>query len=199
MMDAEKHKYLLLDSQNAPMARGILENAPGSPTLQVLVLDGKAESVAQHEIVQLVGLAEGTEALLGRITRRREDRVLLERLQRLDESARQNLRIPVAFDSFVYPVTGAWKGRCDVQSYDLSCGGIAFYCSAPLEIRERVEIVIPITTSPLIVQCEILRKSASDQDRPLYAAKFVELCNDEESLLQEAVFNVQLTAHSSKH
>ena len=52
----KKQIYLLLDSKSAPLARGVLETAPDGPILQIRVLDGKEDEVAQHEVIQLVGI-----------------------------------------------------------------------------------------------------------------------------------------------
>ena len=58
----------------------------------------------------------------------------------------------------------------------------------------RKEAVIPVTSEPLVVTCQVLRMRPTERAAvPLmYAAKFVDLCNDEETLLRESVFNLQL-------
>ena len=99
---------------------------------------------------------------------------------------------PVKFKSFIYPLSGIWKGRGEVQSVDISCGGIAFYGQYGLENGETLEIVIPITARPMVLRCQILRQQMLRNNRAFYAAKFVDMCNDEETLLREAVFRVQL-------
>ena len=105
-----------------------------------------------------------------------------------------NLRVPVQFKSFIYPLTGRWKGRREVESNDLSCGGVAFFTNHGLQIGEQVEIVVPVTSEPLVVRCELLRLRPTERSESMmYAAKFVELCDDEETMLREAVFNLQLT------
>ena len=54
-------------------------------------------------------------------------------------------------------------------------------------------MVVPVTSQPLVVRGEILRQRPTEREGvTLYAAKFVNLCNDEEMLLREAVFNLQL-------
>lgn len=190
----EEKQYLLLDSRKMPLARGILENSREAQTWQVRVLDDKISEVMTHEEVQLIPMADGETALLGRILRNRGDRIVLEKLQTLDSDMRQNLRVPIHFKSFLYPLTGRWQGRREMEANDLSCGGIAFFCRDELAERERLEVVVPITSQPLILRCEIIRRRPSDrEDAAMYAAKFYDLCNDEEMLVREAVFNVQLS------
>lgn len=194
MNDGKQGKtYALLDSRNTVLAKGILENAPDAPTLQVRVLDHKISMVMEHEEIQLVPIDGGGAALLGRIIRNRNDAVLIQKLQSLGSDLRQDLRVPTHFRSFIYPISGSWQGRRPVEANDLSCGGAAFFCAQQLEEGERLELVVPITSEPLIVQCQVLRRRPSDREgQALYAAKFVDLCNDEEMIVREAVFSVQV-------
>jgi len=188
----QKNLYLMLDSRNTPLARGLLQSRTDAPVWQVQVLDDKVSVVMEHEEVQLLPLADVGAALLGRIVRSRNDSIVVEKLQTLDSELRQNLRMPTHFRSFIYPITGRWKGRWAVEGNDLSCGGVSFYCRKELADRERVEIVVPITSEPLLLRCEVLRRRPCDREEHLYATKFVHMCHDEEMLVREAVFNVQL-------
>ena len=98
------------------------------------------------------------------------------------------------FKSLVYPVTGHWRGRREIESNDLSAGGIAFFTDHSLQIGEQLEVVIPVTSQPLVMRCQVLRiRPTPEAAVPImYAAKFVDLCDDEETLLRESVFNLQL-------
>lgn len=190
--DTQKNLFLLLDSRNSPLARCKLESPPDAPALQIRVLDDKVASVMDHEDVQLVSLESDGPVLLGRILRRRNDIIVLEKLQSLGVEIRQNLRMPARLTTFIYPITGSWRGRRKVETNDLSCGGLSFFCEEPLENEEQLEIIIPITAEPVILRCCILRQRPSGRESPLYAAQFVDLCDDEEVMVREAVFNVQL-------
>ena len=107
---------------------------------------------------------------------------------------RKNLRVPVQVDSFAYPLSGSWRGRRAVETHDLSCGGVAFFCDREFQVGEQFEVVIPVTSEPLVVKGQILRQRTVDgREDTLYAAKFIDLCNDEETILREAVFNLQLS------
>lgn len=164
-----------------------------APSWQVQVLDDKISEVMKHEDLQLVSLADTGPALLGRILRCRGERIVLEKLRSLGREFQENLRMPVYFESFIYPISGRWKGRRGIESNDLSCGGISFFCREELADGERVEMVIPVKNSILLLlRCQVLRRRPSDREEGLYAAKFLDLCRDEEMLVREAVFNVQL-------
>lgn len=192
-MSQTKLQYLLLDSAGDPVAKGILESPPGWEVLQCRVLENKISEVLDHELLQLVSISESAPNLLGRIDGHRGDVLTLTKLKALGPEARRNLRIPVAFSSFLYPLTGKWKGRRKIESIDLSCGGVAFFCEEPLELEEVMEVVIPITVEPLILQGKLLRRwEIPPHKEPAYAVKFVHTCHDEEVLLREAVFGIQL-------
>jgi len=191
-MSSQEQKYLILDTGNNPLAKGIMESPPGTELIQLRVLGGGAEAVTSHEIVELISMGPGGPSLQCRLVRGREDRIVLERISVLDPEVRRNLRIPVRFDTLLYPVTGGWKGRRRVESVDLSCGGIAFVGADGMDEHEIMEVIIPITSSPLILRSQILRKKELNNDRALYACKFVDMCDGEETLVREAVFSVQL-------
>lgn len=188
-------RYLILDAEKRPLTYGELLDPPEAERFQIRVPADRLETVMERPTVQLIGISEGAGVLVGRVEDSRgDDIVVITKLEALDENLRQNLRMPVRFSTFLYPVTGAWKGRRQAESVDLSCGGIGFTCRERLEEDGLLEIVIPITTQPLVVTCRILRIRQEEDGGFFYAAEFIELCNGEESMLREAVFSVQLSS-----
>lgn len=119
-------------------------------------------------------------------------RVYLEPVRRLGEDVRKNLRIPVRFVSYLYPVSGRWKGRVPIVSKDLSCGGLAFYAPRSLEVGEMVQVVVPVTSRPLVLPMRILRSERASDGEYVYAGCFVGMVREEESMVREAVFSIQL-------
>ena len=185
--------YLILDSKGTPLANAVLESPPNSEVLQIRVLNDKVEAVAAHREIQLIGMDDSTPNRVGVIVRQREDKMVIQPTAALGPNARENLRIFTDFESVMYPVTGRWKGQRVLKAKDLSCGGVAFWADKPLEEREIVEMVLPVTDSPLIVKTQILRELPDDTtETPLYASKFVDLIQDEEALIRKAVFCIQI-------
>lgn len=185
--------YLILDSQGTPLANAVLESPPNSEVLQIRILNDKVEAVAAHREIQLIGMDDSTPNRVGVIIRQRDDKMVIQPTAALGPNARENLRILTDFESVIYPVTGRWKGQRRIKAKDLSCGGIAFWSEKPLEEREIVEMVLPVTDSPLIVKTQVLRQLADDtSELPLYASKFVDLIQDEETLIRKAVFCIQI-------
>ena len=156
--------YLILDSQGVPLANAVLESPPNSEVLQIRILGGKEEAVAAHREIQMIGMDDSTPNQVGVIIRQRDDKMVIQ---------------PTA--------------ALGLRAKDLSCGGIAFWSSIPLEDREIVEMVLPVTDSPLVVKTQILRELEDEtSSEPLYASKFVDLIQDEETLIRKAVFCIQI-------
>lgn len=196
-MGEQGYQYMILDSRDEPVARGVLKSDPKEEIWQMVILDGKIAEVMLHEEIHLVPAADGLLPQRGQILRGRYDNIVVKRLQTVGGEKRQNLRMPTHFASFLYPVDERWQGRRHIRAKDLSCGGIAFFCRDAMEIGEWIEVVIPITSEPVLLRGEILRRTPDEREGTvMYAAKFLDLCNDEEVLVREAVFNIQLGTRS---
>ena len=191
----EERLYLILDSQGTPLANAVLESPLNAEVLQIRILNNKEEAVAAHREIQLIGLDDSSPNRVGLIVRQRGDQMVIQPTAALGPAARENLRITTDFESVMYPVSGRWKGQLAFKSKDLSCGGIAFYSPIFLEDREIVEMVLPVTDSPLIVRTQVTRALPEEgAEQPLYASKFVDLIQDEEALIRKAVFSIQIDA-----
>ncbi|MCI8914875.1 MAG: PilZ domain-containing protein [Lawsonibacter sp.] len=190
----EERLYLILDSQGTPLANAVLESPLNSEVLQIRVLNDKVEAVMAHREIQLIGIDDSSPNRIGLIVRQREDQLVIQPTAALGPAARENLRILTEFDSVAYPVSGNWKGQRKIRAKDLSCGGIAFYSTVTLEDREILEMVLPVTDSPLVVRTQVLRQLPDESSElPLYASKFVDLIQDEEALIRKAVFSIQIS------
>lgn len=185
-------KYLILDSRGKAVARGVSEQAPTEKLWRLRIDGGEIDSVMSHTNVTLVGDSEAVPALEGQILRREGNVIFVEPVRPLEETVRQNLRIPVRFVSYLYPVSGQWKGRVPIVSFDLSCGGLAFFCPRQLEVQEITEVVIPVTAQPLVLPMRILRSQPTEEEGFFYAGRFINLVREEESMIREAVFGLQL-------
>lgn len=186
--------YLILDRDGSPIEQGVLESPPGMEILQFQLSRDEDEvpDLTAHRIVQLIGLDDKSPSMQGEIVRQRGNRLAVKPTGRLGPEARENLRILTDFESVMYPVTGFWRGQVPIRGHDLSCGGLAFHCAQALKDREIVEAVLPVTDQPLVVRMRILRQLPTKDPVPLYAARFVDLCMDEEVFIRKAVFSIQV-------
>lgn len=185
--------YLILDSHGEALAQAVLESPRVTEVVQLHLTEETELDFLQIGEIQCIGLDNSTPSLRGTVTMQRGERLVIKPQAMLGAEARENLRILTDFESVMYPVTGYWKGQRAIRGKDLSCGGVAFWADRPLEEREIVEMVLPVTDSPLIVKTQILRELPDDTtEKPLYASKFVDLIQDEEALIRKAVFCIQI-------
>lgn len=187
---------VLLDSNTSKvLARGALEGPPDGLNMQVNIIEGDPLAVVHTDHIQIVPADEEISPKLGHVIHYQGTHLVLEPLRELvGNTVRANLRMPVDFDTFVYPTDGT-PGRHRARGNDLSCGGISFYTDGVYKVGDQVEVVVPITRGgPLLMPCELLRTREEEDGSRFYAAKFSEVLNEQESMLREAVFNVQLKA-----
>ena len=185
-------KYIIVDSQGNALAHGVGGQVPGSRVWSLQVDEKAADRVMEQAQVALMGKSESTPGMEARVLRREKNEIYLEPIRPLSEDARLNLRVPVRFSSYLYPISGGWKGREPIVSRDLSCGGVAFCCARGLETGEIVEVVVPVTAQPLVVRLKILRAQPAQDGEFFYAGCFVELVREEENMIREAVFSLQI-------
>ena len=189
--------YLLMDSSSRLLARGRRMEAPGRKNIYIKLIDGNTRALVDAGILQAVPQDKSLPPQMTRVVNFREDAVALEPMRELGSEVRRNFRVPVAFDSFVYPVTG---GRAPMRSVDLSCGGVAFRSPCPLAVGDDFEVVVPMTSEgPLVLTGEILRVHLEAEQDNFYACKFIHMIDDEEAFLREAVFAIQINSVKAKN
>ncbi|MBQ6986984.1 MAG: PilZ domain-containing protein [Oscillibacter sp.] len=188
--EKQQDYYFLMDKDSTYLARGALQDNPDDGDILFKVLDGDIEHILRMEIVQVVPTDKTKSVTMGKAVSRRGNVVTIEHMREMGMAVRKNFRMPVDFESFIYPDSG---GRYIIKAIDLSSGGIAFYTVANLQAGSNMEVVIPITAeAPVIVRCTILRVMPFAPPIQKYACQFVDMIPDEESMIQEAVFNIQL-------
>ena len=189
--------YLLMDRNSHMLARGKLRRKRESGDLIIDLIEGNVDELEAAEVIQAVPQDKSLAVQMTRFDSGWDDTVTLTPMRDMGSGVRRNFRVPVAFESFAYPHGG---GRTPILSQDLSCGGIAFYSFRPFAVGDLFQVVIPLTSEgPLLLNAEILRVHFCDNGSNLYAAKFVDMIDDEEAMVREAVFAIQLSAtHTGK-
>ncbi|MDE7219903.1 MAG: PilZ domain-containing protein [Oscillospiraceae bacterium] len=191
--------YLILDKDGGALAQAILESPRITEVVQLRLTEETDLDFLQIGDIQCIGLDNSSASLRGTVTMQRGERLVVRPTAALGEEARENLRIQTDFQSVMYPVTGYWKGQKAIKGHDLSCGGVAFHTGQALRVGEVVQIVLPVTDSPLLLRARILRQLNTDEPLPLYAARFVEMCLDEEFAIRKAVFSIQVNKPRPKN
>ena len=188
-------RYILLNDSGARLANGQLENPVKAGEIRIRIPEEKALEVLKHARLWLKEETEGALPQAGYIVQFKDGVLSLILQQEEGIRLRQSLRVPICFDTLLYAKDEDGTRRYKVESYDLSCGGIAFFCSSPLAVGKRYEIVIPMTLpKPLLLSCELLRKENAQDGRTLYAARFVDMYGSQEAMVCEAVFGIQLSS-----
>lgn len=190
--------YLILDSQGNPLAQALLDSRPGAEVIQMTLCQETDLDFTQLGELQLIGLDNNSASKRGVCTMQRGERLVFRPVADLGAEARENLRIQTDFESVMYPVTGYWKGQRPIRGHDLSCGGLAFHTERALKVGEVVQVVLPVTDSPLILRARVLRALPTEDPVPLYASRFVDLCLDEEMAIRKAVFSIQVSRPKAK-
>ena len=184
--------YLILDKDGGALAQAVLESPRITEVVQLRLTEETELDFREIGEIQCIGLDNSSPSMRGTVTMQRGERLVIRPGAMLGEEARENLRILTDFKSVMYPVTGYWKGQRAIQGHDLSCGGVAFHTEQSLKVGEVVQIVLPATDSPLLLRTRVLRQLNTDEPLPLYAARFTNLCLDEEFLIRKAVFSIQV-------
>lgn len=190
--------YLILDKTGHALAQAVLESPRITEVVQLRLTEETEVDFLQVGEIQCIGLDNGSASMRGEVTMQRGERLVIRPGAMLGAEARENLRIQTDFESVMYPVTGYWKGQRAIKGHDLSCGGVAFRTAQPVKVGEVVQIVLPVTDSPLLLRTRVLRKLDTDEPEPLYAARFIDLCLDEEVTIRKAVFSIQVSRPKAK-
>ena len=190
--------YLILDKTGHALAQAVLESPRITEVVQLRLTEETEVDFLQVGEIQCIGLDNGSASMRGEVTMQRGERLVIRPGAMLGAEARENLRIQTDFESVMYPVTGYWKGQRAIKGHDLSCGSVAFHTAQPVKVGEVVQIVLPVTDSPLLLRTRVLRKLDTDEPEPLYAARFIDLCLDEEVTIRKAVFSIQVSRPKAK-
>ena len=144
--------YLILDKGGVALAQAVLESPRITEIVQLRLTEETDLDFLQIGEIQCIGLDNCATSLRGTVTMQRGERLVVKPIATLGEDARENLRIQTDFESVMYPITGYWKGQRPVKGHDLSCGGVAFHTLQALRPGEVVQVVLPVTDSPLLLR-----------------------------------------------
>ena len=181
--------YVLMDGSSKLLGKARLKSASGDGELTLELVEGDEGALYDARAVQVVPQDKSASVQMCRPVRIRGGVVTLVPMRELDSEVRRNFRVPVEFESFAYP--SRWT-RTPITSVDLSCGGLAFTSAYPFAPGDRMQVVIPVTLeAPLLLTAQVLRTRA-DIGRTFCSCKFINMIDDEEAMLREAVFATQI-------
>lgn len=187
-------KFIILDDNQQTLASAILMEQQGQRKIFELTSTPSIDLLSLPAINILSLNSTEFMAWRGKVERLRGDQFYFWAEDRIDERLRRHLRIPMSFQTYLYPVSGVLF-RLPVVSKDISCGGIAIYSMEPLLTDQVFEIALPCTEPPLLVRLKVLRPLPSGSN--LYSCQFVDLLPAEEAMIRECIFEYDLHHHSA--
>lgn len=190
----EENKWMLFDPAYTLVAQAELESKRGD-CIAVLRPEGgkdKIKEAMQMRIVFFSWIEDPDLIYRGEVTSRRGGRLYLENVTRMTRDTGHHLRVRMEFKSkMLYYAEDRKIHAAPITSFDLSAGGIAFFSPVELEIGQECEVVIPVTAEMLVVRIKILRTEIVSAKKWKYAARFLELSNEEETMIRQAIFSEQ--------
>ncbi len=180
-------KYKIYDNSGKMIGDAFSDDAPTSPVWRMILAQADAQVIIAEKNVKVVIPDAENDPIEGEVISSNGSIVTIKGVR-----VRENLRMPVKFSTYIYPIDDSWKGRSKIIGNDLSCGGFAFFSERELKVDEVVETVLPITSRPLILRLKILRTRQLNDGRLMYAAEFHEMLHEEETMIRETVFRLQV-------
>ena len=187
-------KFIILDDNQQTLASAILMEQQGQRKIFELTSTPSTDLLSLPAINILSLNSTEFMAWRGKAERLRGDQFYFWAEDRIDERLRRHLRIPMSFQTYLYPVSGVLF-RVPVGSRHISCGGIPISSMGALLTGQVFEIALPCTEPRLLVRLKVLRPLPSASN--LYSCQFVDLLPAEEAMIQECIFEYDLHHHSA--
>lgn len=185
-------EYLILDEDQSSLTRGVLRNPPTANILEFEIPEADVPLVEGYVNLQFLGFDESSPSFAGKVTRRRGNRMAVERGASLGDTALDNLRVPFEHDSFIYPVSQDWQGRLSVRTHSLSCGAVGFYAKRGLQENEVVEVAIHVREGALLIQGKVVSQHQDTKGIFDTVVKFLSGVDDVERMVRREVLYLQL-------
>lgn len=183
--------WMLFDPAYTLVDQAILESKRGDCVAVLRPVGGNIKQAMQMHIVLFSWAEDPNIVYRGEVISRRAGRLYLENVTRMEPETGHYLRVRMEFHSKLLCIRDGRIYRAPIVSYDLSAGGIAFFSPTELEIGEKCEVVIPVTSVMLVVKMRILRAEMVTGTKWKYGARFLELSNEEEAMIRQAIFSEQ--------
>lgn len=194
MRNHEENKmnlWMLFDPAYTLVDQAVLESKRGDCVAVLHPVGENVREAMQMHIVLFSWAEDPNIIYRGEVYSRRNGRLYLEKVTRMQPDTGHHLRVRMEFHSKLLCVREGRVFRSPIVSFDLSAGGIAFFSPAELEIGEECEVVIPVTSIMLVIKMQILRMEVTTGNKWKYAACFLDLSNEEESMIRQAIFSEQ--------
>ena len=157
----EKNLWMLFDPAYTLVDQAVLESKRGN-VLQSFDPVGENVKEAMQMHIVLFSWAEDPKGCISRGSGVKACRQALSgNVTRMEPDTGHHLRVRMEFHSKLLYMRGRTVFPAPLVSFDMSAGGIAFFTPAELEQGEECEIVLPVTSTMLVVRMRILHGEAA--------------------------------------
>ena len=191
-------KYLVLTDNNITLSEAYLIYMNAGYAVLRLKSERILKEISGMKFIRFHKLESYAEMFEGEVCQVKEDRLYVDGVVNISACMRSDLKVKVKSSS---TITIADKDKKDgdgeerylVSFLDISCGGLCIQSSADLDTDRVYEIIIPITVEPIMLNFEIKRKNFDEERKVyIYGGRFKNLNHNEERLLREAIFRLQM-------
>ena len=195
-----EEKYLILSENDMVLCEAVLEKS-GADKMVMKVKDS-AKSLKDLAMVKLHKMQSYAETYQGHILSISGNTVTINKVVNISAQMRSELKVKIRFETHLTKITmlGEVENQMSIPvvSRDISCGGICFLAKTDLDTQSTYEIVIPITSEPILADLKVVRKEfVPEENIFIYGAKFIDFNINGERMLREAVFKLQMRYRKS--
>ncbi len=170
---------------------------------RIILLGEDFGLIPHHSFVEVIGyLQDGIVFMHATVTLSTASQLNLDILKTDDKQERRNyLKVKVYLNSHLIRAFSLGKSKKSyminesIQTRDISLGGIAFYSNRTLLKRQKIALDLNMLKPGFIAMAEVLRKERGPFRggyRYKYGCRFLNVTGEEERVLCEFVFRVQI-------
>ena len=197
-----EEKYAIL-SENSDMVLGeavLLERYRSNMTMKIV---DDVKFLEGLEIIKFHQMQSYAEVYQGKIVGIEGNIVSLSEVINISARMRNEIKIKIRVETKIIKLFPEEEEKFPVSipivTNDISCGGIGFVSKADLSKDGNYEVVIHVTSSPIVVSLDIVRKEFQpEKNQYVYGSKFSDLNIVEERMLREAIFRLQMGRHHKR-
>lgn len=194
-------KYVLMTEKNRVITEAYLVFSNDSGLVFRILSKEMAGRLAEMKRIRYQKQETYAETFEGDIYDMKLDKIYVDNIQNVSATMRSEVKVKVKFNTTISVVdeTEDEEGELvnlNVAAKDISCGGFCFHCGKELDTNYLYETIIPLWDEPMIVNFRILRKVfVPETEEYSYGCQFENLNYQEERVLREAIFRLQMMMH----
>lgn len=203
---AMKEVYKKIDIFNEEYGVFISSSNINSTSSRITLFGDDLDIIAHHTVVEIIGYSEdGIIRMNGRVTLSTSAQLNMDIIESEGKKERRNfLKVKTKFKIIILRAYSLGKSNKSLMindsivTRDLSLGGICFYSNKTFFTNQRLLIDFHHLRSNFIAEALVLRKvheKHKDGFRYKYGCKFINLDNEQQRVLCEYVFRVQIENH----